>query len=562
MRFFSIFFRIGCVLVSAQLFSLTLFAESRYSVMAETIIINGKIFTGMDNPVWVEALAIQEEKINAIGTNQEISSLKGPETRVIDLKGQLVLPGFNDAHLHMADGGFYLLGIDLRPAKDPHDFSQLIKTYSDTLPVGAWITDGNWDHENWPVKKFPHKSLIDSITPNHPVLVQRLDGHIALANSLALKLAGVDKNTPNPQGGEIEHDELTGELTGILKDNAIYLVSRVIPTTTMARRREALETAIQHALSLGVTSIQDNTSRDDFIIYQQLRRENKLPIRINAWMSVDKWETISQIGISAPFGDDYLRLGTIKLFADGSLGAGTALFFEPYDDDPSTRGIPIYSMEELTELVLRIDSSGFQIACHAIGDQAVHWLLNAYEKAQTTNPWRTNRRHRIEHAQSVTAADLPRFRDLGVIASIQPSHAIDDMRWAEKRIGERHWEAYRCASFFKAGVHLAFGTDWFVEPLNPLLGIYAAVTREAPEGGPVGGWHPQEKLSLEQAIRAYTQGPAYAEMQEYHKGTLVPGQLADLIVLDHDIFKTHPQQWLETKVVLTMVGGRVVYQAP
>lgn len=528
-------------------------------VTADLVLFNGRVFTVEKSLPWAEAIAVRDGKFIAVGTNAEVKKLIGKDTQTLDLQGKLVLPGFNDAHLHFASGGLYLLGIDLRPARDEKEFVSILKEYIKKLPKGEWVTGGNWDHENWPSKKHPGKELIDAITPDRPVLLQRLDGHMALANSLALKLAGINRGTPNPQGGEIVKDKKTGEPSGILRDNACDLVNAVIPPLTRARREQAIRTAIRHAQELGVTSIQDNSSREDLEIYQELLAQGELGLRVNAWRDSSCIADFSRIGIGAAFGGPFLRLGVIKIFVDGSMGAGTALFFEPYADDPQTCGLPIYKENELNALVLAVDKAGLQIAAHAIGDKANAWILNALAQARLENGVRDSR-HRVEHAQVVRPEDIARFRELAVIASIQPSHCIDDMRWAEKRIGSRVNNAYRFASFLKSGVHLAFGTDWDVEPLDPRLGIYAAVSRELPAGGPAGGWHPDEKLSLAEAIEIYTLGSAYAEFQEKMKGSIVPGKWADLAVMEKNLFEIPKKDILKTAVAMTILAGKIIYK--
>ncbi len=522
------------------------------------LLFNGKIFTVDRANPWADACAIKDGKFLAVGDSDSMASFAGKNTEKIDLKGRLVLPGFNDAHVHFSDGGFYLLGIELRDARDEQDFAQKIKDYVGTINKGEWITGGNWDHEAWPSQKHPTKELIDAATKDNPVFVQRLDGHIALANSLALKMAGITKDTPNPQGGEIAKDHVTGEPTGILKDAAQSLVYSVIPDYSKDQVKKAIIAAMKHANEFGVTSIQDNSSAMDYEIYQELLKKNKLTVRVNAWRPIDLYEKFEEEGISPSHGDDMLRLGTLKVFVDGSMGAGTALFFEPYSDDPSTSGLPIYPEQELYDLIKNADATGLQIAAHAIGDKANAWILNAFEQAFAENGKR-EARHRVEHSQVVLPEDIQRFHDLGVIASIQPSHCIDDMRWAEKRIGDRVKHSYLFNSFVEAGVHIAFGTDWAVEPLNPMLGLYAAVTREFPEGGPQGGWFPDEKITLAQAIEFYTLGAAYAEFQEEVKGSIEPGKLADVVVLDKNLFEISPREILSTKVDLTILGGKVVF---
>jgi predicted amidohydrolase YtcJ len=551
------------MLLAGLIFScLTAFALLRAAeggLMADLVLYNGKIFTVEKAMPWAEAVAVRDGKIIAVGTDDEVKKLIGNSTQAIDLQGKLVLPGFNDAHLHFANGGLYLLGIDLHPARNEKEFVSILKIYIEKIPKGEWVTGGNWDHENWPSKKHPRKELIDAVTADHPVLLSRLDGHMALANSLALKLAGINRDTPDPQGGEIVKDKKTGEPSGILRDNACDLVFAVIPPISRARREEAIRTAIRHAQELGVTSIQDNSSREDLEIYQELLKKGELGVRINAWRGSDCIADFSRLGIHDAFGGPFLRLGTIKLFVDGSMGAGTALFFEPYADDPATCGLPIYKENELNALVLAADKAGLQIAAHAIGDKANAWILDALALARLENGARDSR-HRVEHAQVVKPEDALRFREMGTIASIQPSHCIDDMRWAEKRIGSRVNNAYRFASFLKNGIHLAFGTDWDVEPLDPRLGLYAAVSRELPAGGPVGGWHPDEKLSMAEAIEQYTLGSAYAEFQETVKGSIAQGKFADLVIMEKNLFEISKKEILRAPVAMTILAGKIVFK--
>jgi len=547
----------GLVLFIISGFTVLVAAEG--GLMADLVLFNGKIFTVEKSMPWAQAVAIHDGKFVAVGSDEEVKRLIGNGTQAIDLQGQLALPGFNDAHLHFANGGLYLLGIDLRPARDEKEFVSILKDYIRKLPAGEWVTGGNWDHENWPSKKHPRKELINAVTSDHPVLVQRLDGHMALANSLALKLAGITRDTPNPQGGEIVKDKKSGEPTGILRDNACDLVDAVIPPLSRSRREQAIRAAMRHAQELGVTSIQDNSSDADLEIYQELLARGELGVRINAWRDSDCIADFARVGIHAAFGGPFLRLGTVKLFADGSMGAGTALFFEPYADDPATAGLPIYQEDELNALVMVADKAGLQIAAHAIGAKANYWILNALAKARLKNGPRDSR-HRVEHSQVVRLEDVVRFRDMEVVASIQPSHCIDDMRWAEKRIGPRVKDAYRFASFLKNGVHLAFGTDWDVEPLDPRLGLYAAVSRELPTGGPAGGWHPDEKLSLADAIESYTLGSAYAEFQEKVKGSIVPGKWADLAILEKNIFEIPKKDILRTAITMTILAGKIIFK--
>jgi predicted amidohydrolase YtcJ len=494
-----------------------------------------------------------------VGDEALLAATVGPATRVIELRGRLVLPGFNDAHVHFLEGGFGLLSVDLRPARDQADFARRLGEHARTLPAGTWILQGNWDHEAWPSQALPTRHLVDASTPEHPVFVSRLDGHMALANSLALRLAGITRHTPDPEGGAIVRDA-AGEPTGILKDNAQALLARAIPEPTREMNRRAARAALAEAARLGVTTIQDNSATDALPTYLELRASGELTARISVWRYAEALGALIQAGVRTGLGDDWVRLGAIKILSDGSMGAGTAAFYEPYADDPGTRGLLLYPPEELARLVREADAAGFQLAVHAIGDRANDLVLGAFEQAVIRNGPR-ERRFRIEHAQVVRKRDLARYRALGVIASIQPSHCIDDMRWAEKRIGRaRSRDAYNFRSFLDAGIAVAFGTDWSVEPLDPRVGLYAAVTRELPDGGPPGGWFPEEKLTLAEALDLYTRGSAYAERAEDRKGTLLPGMLADIVVFERDLFRIPAREILEAEVDLTVVGGRIVHE--
>jgi len=427
---------------------------------------------------------------------------------VIDLNRRFAMPGFNDAHVDFYRGGLSRFSVDLRDTTDDADFVSRIKNFTTKIPPGSWILEGNWNHENWHEPRLPDSQLIDPVTKEHPVLVNRLDEHIALANSLALKLAGISRDTPNPPGGEIKKDKSSGEPTGILIDTAQELVLNVIPKPSSEECIRVIKNALQYAAQLGVTSIQDNTSLSTLLAYQHLLHTEELTLRVNAWRPVVELDHFIHLGICENFGNDFLRLGVVKLFADGSLGAGSALFFDPYADEPTSCGIAIYTQEKLNDLIRRADAMGLQCAVHAIGDKANCMALNAFQKAKEKNPKRHSR-HRIEHAQTLLHEDLFRFRELGIVASLQPSHCIDDLKWAEKRIGiNRLKNSYLWRSFIDQNINVAFGTDWPVAPLDPKITLYAAVTREPLLGEPNSNWFPQEKLSLEQAIECYTLGSA------------------------------------------------------
>jgi predicted amidohydrolase YtcJ len=525
---------------------------------AELVLRGGHVWPGRGLPA-ATALAISDGRVLALGDDAAVAGLVGPRTRVVELRGRLLVPGFNDAHVHFLDGGFGLLSVDLRDAGDEAELARRVGAHASGLPAGSWILNGNWDHESWPGSALPTRRALDALTPGHPVFVNRLDGHMALANSLALKLAGITRETKDPDGGTIVRDA-AGEPTGILKDNAQDLVYRVLPEPSRELNLRAARAALREAARLGVTSVQDNSSIDALPTYQELRARGELSARIDVWRPISALGALEASGVRSGLGDDWIRLGALKILSDGSMGAGTAAFYEPYADEPGTRGLLLYPEAELERLILAADAAGFQLAVHAIGDRANALVLDAFEKAVAKNGAR-ERRFRIEHAQVVRREDLARYKALGVVASIQPSHCIDDMRWAEKRIGrERCRLAYNFRSFSAAGIPVAFGTDWYVEPLDPRLGLYAAVTRELPKGGPAGGWFPEEKLSLEEALDLYTRGSAYAEGTEARKGTLEVGRLADLAVFAADLFRLEPRAMLETPVDLTVVGGRVVFE--
>ncbi len=524
---------------------------------ADTIFVNGRVYVQKGR--FEAALAVSGDKVLAVGDDAAVRALASKTTKVIDLEGRLVTPGFNDAHVHFLDGGFGLLSVDLRDAKDEAEFVLRIGRHAAGLPKGTWILNGNWDHERWKSQALPTKALIDDVTKDNPVAVNRLDGHMTLANSLALRAAGIDRDTKDPFGGTIVRDA-RGDPTGILKDNAQDLLYKVLPEPTREMNVRAAKAALAHAASLGVTSVQDNSSIDALPTYEQIRAEGGLTARLNVWRPAGAMKPLIAAGVRSGLGDDWIRLGAIKILSDGSMGAGTAAFFEPYTDEPATSGLLLYPVEELNRMIEEADAAGFQLAVHAIGDRANALVLDAFEKAAAARV-RPDRRLRIEHAQVVRRADLERYAKLKVVASIQPSHCIDDMRWAPKRIGvERCRMAYNFKSFLDASIPVAFGTDWYVEPLDPRIGLYAAVTRETVEGGPKDGFLPEERISLDAAIDLYTRGSAYAEFADDRKGTLEPGRLADLAVFAADLFKLEPRKILTTPVDLTMVGGRMVFE--
>lgn len=536
---------------------------NKSTIAPDLIIVNAVIHTMDPNQPLAEAVAIYGNRIIAVGSSRDLKKLAASNTRLIDAKKRLVLPGFNDAHTHFLSGGFQLSSVDLRNANTPKEFAERIRFFAAKLPKGRWITGGDWDHERWPEAKLPTKELIDSFTADTPVFVNRLDGHMALANSLALKLAGVTRQTLDPPGGVIVRDPKTGEPTGVLKDAAQGFVWKVVSPSTFDEKLAAARAATEYAARLGVTSVQDMSAGTDVGVYQTLLDRGELKTRIYAVAPLPSWERLARTGVRAHFGSEMLRVGGLKGFADGSLGSTTALFYEPYRDDPATSGIAgdeMYPEGAMLERALKADKVGLQIMIHAIGDRANDLILTVFEQVESENGNR-DRRFRIEHAQHLRSQDIPRFARDKIIASMQPYHAIDDGRWAEKRIGkERAKTTYAFRSLLDSGATLAFGSDWTVAPLNPVLGIYAAATRRTLDGKNSKGWIPEQKISVEEAVRAYTIGSAYAEFQETVKGTITIGKLADLVILSRDIFKIDPKDIENVTVALTMVDGRIVYE--
>ncbi|HET6893667.1 MAG TPA: amidohydrolase [Pyrinomonadaceae bacterium] len=537
--------------------------RAQNKAVPNVIIVNATIHTMDPQQPRAEAVAIYGNRIVAVGTTKEIKKLAGSGTLTIDAKKQLVLPGFNDSHVHFLSGGFQLSSVDLRNADSPEEFAERIRRFAEKLPAGRWITGGDWDHERWDNTPLPTKELIDRFTPNTPVFVSRLDGHMALANSLALKLAGITRETLDPPGGLIVRDPRSGEPTGVLKDAAMSYVWKVVPDSSFEEKLAAARAATEHAARLGVTSVQDMSAGVDVGVYQTLFDRGELKTRIYAISPLPAWERLSRTGVRAHFGSDMLRIGGLKGFADGSLGSTTAFFYEPYKDAPNTRGLAgdeMFPEGAMRNRVRDADRSGLHVMIHAIGDQANDLILTLFEQVRRENGER-DRRFRIEHAQHLRRQDIPRFKGAGVIASMQPYHAIDDGRWAEKRIGkERAKTTYAFRSLLDSGATLAFGTDWTVAPLDPMLTIYAAVTRRTLDGKNSKGWVPEQKISVEETIRAYTVGSAYAEFQENVKGTITPGKLADLVMLSRDIFKIDPKDIEKTSVVLTVMDGRIIYE--
>jgi predicted amidohydrolase YtcJ len=560
---------------------------------ADVIFLNANIYTGVDTSSFhaiqrAEAIAVHNGRVEAVGRNDEIVKLKGPATEVIDLGGHFVMPGFNDAHVHLANAGFQRLTVDLAGVKSLTEFRERIRARVQNAAPNDWIVGGGWDQTLWPVKELPSRWDIDEVTKDHPVFLERVDGHIAVANTLALQLANITVASRDPPGGKLDRDS-TGQATGIVRETARQAVTAVIPKPNHDRRRQAIEAALQELARSGITSVQDNSdyqdsklSWEDFQTFEEIEREGKLTVRVSEWLLFnDPVPLLLEHRASHPQADNMLHTGMLKGFMDGSLGSRTAALLEPYTDDPTNSGLPQYDQDQLTKMTKERVNEGFQIGFHAIGDKGVQMALNAFADAAATtdrvgtglrpvqaehssamplSPSAPDLRFRIEHAQVTTSQEMAKFKELKVIASMQPNHVLTDMNWAEARLGpKRAANSYAWASFAKKGVVLAFGTDYPVEPVAPFRGLYAAVTRRSEDGKKE--YYPEQKLNIEQAIAAYTTGSAFAEFAEKEKGTLAPGMLADLVVLDTDITAVPPERILGTKVLRTVVGGKTVYEA-
>ena len=539
-------------------------AANRGRPAADLIVTNAKIFTADAFHPECEAVAVLGDRIVAAAGKADVFAWRGPKTKIIDAEGRRVVPGVNDAHVHFVAGGMDLDNVDLKNAPTPEEFARRIASRAATTAKGEWVLGGNWDEQQWSPARLPDKDLIDPATRDTPVFVSRYDGHMALANSAAIRLAGVTAGTPDPPGGAIVHDD-RGEPTGLFKDSAMAIINKVVPPFSHEQRMRAARRALKHAASLGVTSVQDmNPEYEDIAVYAELLERGELTTRIYAAPALADWKDQARLGLRHAFGSPYLRLGALKGYADGSLGSATAYFFEPYTDSPASRGLLSDEMQPLDVMrdrMTKADAAGLQLCVHAIGDQAISMILDLFSDVATTNGAR-DRRLRIEHAQHVAPKDFDRFAAQRVIASVQPYHAIDDGRWAEKRIGpERIKTTYAFRTFLDRGVHLALGTDWSVAPLDPMPTIYAAATRATLDGKNPEGWVPEQKISVREAVMAYTAGSAYAEFQENEKGSIAAGRLADMVILSADIFSIDPRAIRDVKVLTTIVGGRVVWES-
>ena len=533
----------------------------------DAIFVNGDIYT-QATPGRVQALAIRDGRIVAIGSNDDMQKLKGSQTQVIDLGGHFVMPGFNDAHSHLAQAGMRHLQVDLTGTSNLQDMQHRIGLKVNKAAPGEWILGSGWDHTLWPGQTLPTRQDIDAVTNRHPAIFVRIDGHIAITNTAALQAAGVTGKTEAPQGGKIDLDS-QGQPTGILRESAQGLVFAKVPAPTSAQRRAAAEASLADAARWGVTSAQDGSTWEDFLVYEELEREGKLTLRISAWLRFhDSLDTLKQQRAHHALDDPMLHTGMLKGYMDGSLGSRTAALLAPYSDDPGNSGLPQYEQPELNRMAIERVAAGFQLGFHAIGDRAAQMALDAFAAAQSGSqahaaPGATNPkdfRMRVEHDQVIAPDQFVQFKKLGVIASVQPNHLLTDMNWAESRIGpERAKTSYPWKQFADNGVKLAFGTDYPVEPITPYRGIYCAITRKNEAG--TKEYFPEQKVTIEQALAAYTVGSAYAEFAEKQKGTLAPGMLADFVVLDRDLTKVAPPEILKAQVLRTVVGGKTVYES-
>jgi predicted amidohydrolase YtcJ len=534
-------------------------ASASMQQQAVDLVVYGRVWTGDSTQPWAQAVAVEKDRVVAVGDSATISRRVGPRTRALGAGRGMVVPGFIDSHTHFIYGGFQLAGVDLRDANTPAELVARIKRFAATLRPGEWITGGDWDHERWPDTPLPHRSWIDSVTPRNPVFVSRLDGHMGLANSAALRLARITRSTQDPPGGTIVRDR-DGEPTGVLKDEAQTPVLAVIPTPSERQSDSAVSRALRWAASKGVTGVADvSVPWFELAALKRAHARGALTTRVSVYVPLSEWRRMADTVRANGVGDEWLRVAGVKGYVDGSLGSTTALFYGPYNDAPGTSGLMVTPEDSLRAWIGAADSARLQVVVHAIGERANGLLLQIFDSVAQTHG-RRDRRFRIEHAQHLRRQDIDRIARTGVIASMQPYHAIDDGRWAEKRIGpERIKTTYAFRSLLDRGARLAFGSDWTVAPLDPLLGIYAAVTRRTLDGKHPGGWVPEERITVEEALRAYTTSNAYGVFAEKNRGKLAPGYLADFVVLDRDLTRVPPETIADAQVVTTVVGGKVVY---
>jgi predicted amidohydrolase YtcJ len=548
----------------------TIVAQDELPHLADTILINGKVYTVNNKQGWAHAVAMRGEKILAVGNDSDIEKLRGPSTKIIDAEGKLVLPGFVDCHIHFLEGSISLGQANLEGAKNPIDIQRVLREYAEKHPGDGWILGGGWNYAMFGEENLPHKKYLDELFPDRPVFLVGYDGHTSWANSKAVALAGINKDTPNPPNGAIVRDAKTGEATGALKESAGSLVGKLVPKLTREEKLAALRAGIRWANENGLTRVHSaGGDFESFDLYDELRRHGDLTLRMYIAYFLDPPELrpsdLAAIEAARKkYTGDWLSAGVVKMMIDGVVESHTAAMLEPYTDDPSTKGKLFWDPEKYKAAVAELDKRGLQLFTHAIGDYAVRTALDAYENAEKVNHAQ-DRRPRIEHIETVTAADIPRFGKLGVIASMQPLHAYPDedtLRvWAGNVGPDRASRAWAWNSIAKAGGHLAFGSDWNVVTLNPWEGLQMAVTRQTTEDKPEGGWLPQQRITLAQAVEGYTLGAAYAGRREKTEGSIEPGKLADMIIVSQDIFEIDPHKIAKTKVLETIVGGRVVFQA-
>lgn len=524
---------------------------------AGLVIKDARIWTGDTEQPWAEAIASRDGEIIAIGSNTDVEPLIGSETQVISVPGSMLVPGFIDTHVHFIDGGAGLASVQLRDADTPQEFTNRVGEFAAGLEPDEWILQGTWDHENWD-GELPRRDWIDEVTPDNPVWIQRLDGHMGLANSRALRLAGVDADTPDIDGGTIVRDE-EGRPTGILKDNAMALVNAAVPVASHKQLDREVKAAMEYVASNGVTSVHDMDTWRSLETYRRAEARGELITRIYSAVPLVEWERLRDEVEQNGVGNEWLRIGGLKGFMDGSLGSHTAAMLEPFTDAPDDEGFLINPLDDMRDWITQADAAGLHVMVHAIGDSAIRDLLEIYLDVAEANGER-DRRFRIEHSQHIHPDDIERFAVQGVIAAMQPYHAIDDGRWADKVIGpERARTTYAFRSLIDTGAQVAFGSDWFVAPATPLEGIYAAVTRQTLDGANPDGWVPEQKITVEQALHAYTTVAAYSSFEENSKGMLKPGMLADFVLLDRDLTTIPPEFIRDARVLKTVVGGTVVY---
>ena len=537
-----------------------LFSSCAKQEKADLVLVNGKVYTVDEANPKGESVAVLDGRIVALGSNKDTKKFIGAQTQVLDVGGKLVLPGFVDAHTHFASGGHSLIALTFRGVNSIAKVQEMVAVKIKELLPGAPVFGSQYDHTLFPGGNWPTKEDLDKVSPNNPVVIDRVDGHSVWVNSLALKQSGINRATKNPFGGEILKDPKTGEATGILAEAAASLI-KVRGTDVKSTPEQDIIRGLEHAAKLGLTSVQTSSGLLEIEIYKKLDREGKLTLRFYTWLPIEGIDSYIKKGLKQGQGNDMVRVGFLKAFIDGTLGSGTALMFEPFADEPQKTGLPQYPEEEFYKLIDKAYDNGYQVGVHSIGDKATNWVLNAVEKAEKKYGMK-DLRPRIEHAQVIIPSDVRRFRELGVIASMQPTHCTTDMRFCERRIGlERSKNAYIWKSLEEAGATIAFGTDWDVEPLEPMRGLYSAVTRKNIEFDyPEGGWFPEQKITMANAIKHYTLDAAFASFEENIKGSLKPGKLADLVVLSKDLFTIESKEILTTEVVYTILGGKIVYQ--